>query len=125
MIMRILGMTVAVALLLCAPLLAQESSGSGPVNSLTVNPTQNQELTGTMGTETGQPNDVTPGSENMPNGLVPVTTNMMGSGSNGNTNQNVPGVSAKPKANSAAPKAETRPAHRSAHAQGKTRNSQK
>jgi hypothetical protein len=67
---------------------AQDSSGT--VNTLSVNPRQNQELTNTTGTETGQPSDVVPGSENQPNGLVPVTTTMQGSGSNGNMPQAAP-----------------------------------
>jgi len=48
-------------LLGCGIMTAQEQS-SGTVNSLSVDPQQNQKLSGSMGTETGQPNDVTPGS---------------------------------------------------------------
>lgn len=48
-------------LLGCGVALAQEQS-SGTVNSMSVDPQQNQKLSGSMGTETGQPNDVTPGS---------------------------------------------------------------
>ena len=79
---------------------AQDSSGT--INTLTVNPRQNQELTNSTGTETGQPSDVVPGSESQPNGLVPVTTKMMGSGSNGNMTQSTPG-SKPPSAKAAAP----------------------
>jgi len=49
-------------LLGCGMALAQEQSSSGTVNSLSVDPQQNQKLSGSMGTTTGQPNDVTPGS---------------------------------------------------------------
>jgi hypothetical protein len=42
--------------------LAQEQS-SGTVNSLSVDPQQNQKLSGSMGTETGQPNDVSRGAD--------------------------------------------------------------
>ena len=42
--------------------LAQEQ-GSGTVNSLSVDPQQNQKLSGSMGTETGQPNDVSRGAD--------------------------------------------------------------
>jgi len=65
---------------------AQENSG-GTINTLSVNPRQNLELTNSTGTESGQPNDVVPGSQGQENGLVPVTTNMGGSGSNGDMNQ--------------------------------------
>lgn len=76
--------TIAVMALFCGAMLAQQS---GTINTLSLNPRQNQELTNTTGTESGQPSDAVPGSENEPNGLVPATTNMAGSGSNGNTNQ--------------------------------------
>lgn len=65
---------------------AQESSG-GTINSLSLDPRQNVELTNSTGTATGQPNDVVAGSQGRENGLVPATTNMQGSGSNGNRNQ--------------------------------------
>jgi hypothetical protein len=42
-------------------MLAQEQS-SGTVNTLSVDPEQNQKLSGSMGTETGQPNDVSRGA---------------------------------------------------------------
>lgn len=74
---------VAGLLLLSAMAVAQD----GTVNYLSVNPRQNQELTNSTGTETGQPSPAVPGSENLPNGLIPVTTTMTGSGSNGNVNQ--------------------------------------
>jgi len=53
------------AALLCTCLLgsamaiAQDQTG-GTVNSMSVDPQQNQKMTGSMGTTTGQPNDVTP-----------------------------------------------------------------
>lgn len=49
-------------LLGCGIVLAQEQS-SGTVNSLSVDPQQNQKLSGSMGTETGQPNDVSRGAD--------------------------------------------------------------
>lgn len=49
-------------LLGCGMMLAQEQS-SGTVNSLSVDPEQNQKLSGSMGTETGQPNDVSRGED--------------------------------------------------------------
>jgi len=81
-----LRITAAVLGLMCGAALAQQS---GTINTLSVNPRQNQELTNSTGTETGQPSDAVPGSETEPNGLVPVTSNMVGSGSNGNMNQSV------------------------------------
>src|SRR4051812_22498702 len=77
-------------LLLSTIALAQSQSG-GTINTLTTNPRQNQELTNSTGTETGQPSDAVPGSEDEPNGLVTPTTNMVGSGSNGNVSQSTPG----------------------------------
>jgi hypothetical protein len=75
----------------------------GTINTLTVNPRQNQELTNSTGTASGQPSDAVPGSESQPNGLVPVTSNMTGSGSNGNMTQETPG--SKPAVANAAPEA--------------------
>ena len=88
--MRFLLSLLAAALLLSTLSLAQAQS-SGTINTLTTNPRQNQELTNTTGTETGQPSDAVPGSEAQPNGLVTPTTNMVGSGSNGNMTQPTPG----------------------------------
>jgi hypothetical protein len=82
---NVLQILIAVLGLLCSVAVAQQS---GTINTLTVNPRQNQELTNSTGTESGQPSDAVPGSSNEPNGLVPVTSNMVGSGSNGNMNQN-------------------------------------
>ncbi|HZP23231.1 MAG TPA: hypothetical protein VFB04_07280 [Terriglobales bacterium] len=79
-----LRITAAVLGLMCGAVLAQQS---GTINTLSVNPRQNQELTNSTGTETGQPTEAVPGSETEPNGLVPVTSNMVGSGSNGNMDQ--------------------------------------
>ena len=90
-----LRITAAVLGLLCGVVPAQQS---GTINTLSVNPRQNQELTNSTGTETGQPSEAVPGSEAEPNGLVPVTTNMVGSGSNGNMNQ-----SAQPNKRESAP----------------------
>jgi len=81
--MKALGTAIAILLLFTGVGMAQ----NGTVNYLSVNPRQNQEMTNTTGTETGQPSPAEPGSENMPNGLIPVTSNMAGSGSNGNMNQ--------------------------------------
>ncbi len=49
-------------LLGCGVALAQAQS-SGTVNTLSVDPEQNQKLSGSMGTETGQPNDVSRGED--------------------------------------------------------------
>jgi hypothetical protein len=67
---------------------AQENS-EGPINTLSVNPRQNAELGNYTGTETGQPTTGMPRTENQPNGLVPSTTPMTGSGSTTDT-QRVP-----------------------------------
>ena len=83
----------------------------GTINTLSVNPRQNAELTNSTGTETGQPSDVVPGSQSQPNGLVPVTTNMMGSGSNGNMTQSTPGT--KPPMPSTAPEAHSQSSRKS------------
>ena len=87
--MKLLINLTAAGLLLGGMALAQSSSGT--MNSLSTNPRQNQELTNSTGTESGQPSDAVPGSESQPNGLVPETTNMVGSGSNGNMSQPTPG----------------------------------
>ena len=79
-LMRIMSATMCLS---CGLLWAQ----NGTINSLSVNPRQNQDLTNSTGTETGQPSDAVPGSESQENGLVPVTGNMVGSGSNANTRQ--------------------------------------
>src|SRR4051794_37770350 len=67
---------------------AQENS-EGPINTLSVNPRQNAELGNYTGTETGQPTTGMPRTENQPNGLVPSTPPMPGSGSTTDT-QRVP-----------------------------------
>ena len=55
--------TVLCSVLLgCGMAVAQEQS-SGTVNSMSVDPQQNQKLSGSMGTETGQPNDVSRGAD--------------------------------------------------------------
>ena len=66
--------------------MAVGQEASGTINSITLNPTVNMELTGNMPTVTGQPNDYTIGGQTE-SGLVPVTTSMTGSGSNGNMTQ--------------------------------------
>lgn len=53
----------------CGSLVAAQSSGT--VNPLSSDPQQNQKLSGNMGTTTGQPNSVTPGSRNNPDGGNP------------------------------------------------------
>jgi hypothetical protein len=78
-------------LLLSCLAVTQSQSSSGTINTMTTNPRQNQELTNTTGTETGQPSDAVPGSEAQDNGLITPTTNMVGSGSNGNVSQPTPG----------------------------------
>lgn len=78
---------------------------SGTVNSLSVNPRQNADMTDSTGTESGQPTADVPGSANQPNGLIPVTSDMVGSGRNANVNQNV--AANKPTATSNANKPAT------------------
>jgi hypothetical protein len=78
---------IATALVSCGVLWAQ----SGTVNTLSVNPRQNQEMTNSTGTESGQPTNDVPGSQNEPNGLIPVTSDMSGYGSNGNMSQSTDG----------------------------------
>ena len=46
-------------------------------------------MTNSTGTESGQPTAAVPGSANQPNGLIPVTSDMVGSGRHGNVDQNV------------------------------------
>jgi len=101
----VLQIAMAVGLL-CGVGMAQQS---GTINTLSVNPRQNLELTNSTGTETGQPSDAVPGSENQPNGLVPVTSNMNGSGSNGNMNQAEAGAKSGP-TNGASAAVERKPA---------------
>ena len=100
---------LALAMVMSVTSVAQEDV-NGTVNTITVNPRQNVELGNYGGTETGQPNDVQPGSENEPNGLTPVTTKMMGSGSNGNMNQSVSGVNPNATRAAAQPPARSKPA---------------
>ena len=102
---KLLRFAIATMCLSWAALWAQ----NGTINSLSVNPRQNPEMTNSTGTETGQPSDAVPGSQNHDNGLVPVTSNMVGSGSNGNMNQPLAASTA-----AAAPNATTQP--------GQTRN---
>ena len=102
---NILQMSLAVLIVLGGTMLAQQS---GTINTLSVNPRQNQELTNTTGTETGQPSDAVPGSATEPNGLMPVTTEMLGSGSNGNMNQ-APSTAKGQSANRPAKAAEQKP----------------
>jgi len=65
--------TLACGVILSATLAAAQNSNGGTVKSMSTDPQQNQKATGTMGTTTGQPNDVTPGSNANPNGGVPST----------------------------------------------------
>ena len=80
---NVVRITVVLMCLSCGMAWAQ----NGTVNTLSVNPRQNLELTNSTDTETGQPSDAVPGSQNEENGLVPVTSNMTGSSSDGNLNQ--------------------------------------
>ena len=66
------AMTIAAA--------AQENSGGGTINTLSVNPRQNAEMANYTGTETGQPSDAVPGSDQQPNGLMPANTSISGTG---------------------------------------------
>lgn len=100
-----LGTAIAIALLSGISMAQQ----AGTINTLSVNPRQNQELTNSTGTETGQPSDAVSGSENQSNGLIPVTSNMVGSGNQGNMNQVVPTAKADSASSSAAPAQQTTP----------------
>ena len=86
----VLSLLSTMLLLSCLAVTQSQSSG-GTINSMTTDPRQNQELTNSTGTETGQPSDAVPGSEAQDNGLITPTTNMVGSGSNGNMSQPTPG----------------------------------
>jgi len=77
--------------LLVAGVLAAAQDSGGTINWMSSNPYQNQEMTSSMGSTTGQPTDLA-GERDLPSGLVPVTTTMEGSGSNGNLNQSEPAV---------------------------------
>jgi hypothetical protein len=77
-------------------LMAQQG---GTINTLSVNPRQNQELTNSTGTETGQPSDSVPGSANQANGLVPSTTGVTTFGGSGDRQ---PAPTAKPAASNTA-----------------------
>lgn len=99
-----LRMTVTLLCLSCGIAWAQ----SGTINALSVNPRQNIEMTNSTGTETGQPSDSVPGSQNEENGLVPVTSNMVGSGSNGNMNQPLASPTAAAATNTKAPAGQQR-----------------
>lgn len=94
-------------LLGCGMALAQEQS-SGTVNSLSVDPQQNQKLSGSMGTETGQPNDVSRGEDRNQQLANPSNSPISGQASSGSSSsshssatsaskQTVPG--GKPSAN--------------------------
>jgi hypothetical protein len=77
----------------CGVVLAQEQS-SGTVNTLSVDPQQNQKLSGSMGTETGQPNDVSRGADR--NAQVGNPSNRPIGGQSGSTtakNKQTPGGS--------------------------------
>jgi len=100
-----LRITVAVMCLSLGALWAQQS---GTINGLSVNPRQNEELTNSTGTETGQPSDSVPGSENQDNGLVPVTSNMGGSASQTNPNQPAAGSTAAAEPNATMQPGQTR-----------------
>ena len=109
-------LTCFAVLLLAGAAVAQ----SGTINSMSTNPRQNLELSNSTGTESGQPSDSVPGSQNQENGLMPVTSNMVGSGSNGDMNQDIrgtkpatPATETKPAAtNNATPSKNTKPAER-------------
>jgi hypothetical protein len=80
------GLFLGSCMLLGQNALAQNPNG-GTVNSMSTDPQQNQKMTGTMGTTTGQPNDVTPGSGAADALGNPTTRTMTGSDSNGNYHQ--------------------------------------
>jgi hypothetical protein len=101
---RILQALLVASLFLGASAINATAQQSGTINTLSVNPRQNVELGGYSGTETGQPSDAVPGSQNESDGLYPSGSSMLGSGSDGNAQQSVPGN--QPERRSA--KAETR-----------------
>jgi hypothetical protein len=110
-----LALFIAAILLSSCVVWAQDSSGT--VNSMSDNPYQNQEMTNTMGSTTGQPTDLG-GERDMPNGLVPSTTTMIGSGSNGNLDQSKPEVPSKAEQGRPAAGAKTNTAGRNNSARG-------
>jgi hypothetical protein len=92
-------------------LMAQQG---GTINTLSVNPRQNAELTNSTGTETGQPSESVPGSEDQANGLVPSTTEMSPPAGNRNGQPAATARSAAP--NTAA---QRRPAEKNARTQAR------
>lgn len=85
-----LRIILGAALVLAAFSLNAVAQDGGTINTLSVNPRQNIELTNSTGTETGQPSDSVPGSQNEPNGLITPNTAMSGGGTYVNLRQNVP-----------------------------------
>jgi hypothetical protein len=78
---------IMLGLLLGSCMAVAQNPSSGTVNSMSTDPEQNQKMTGSMGTTTGQPNDVTPGSDAATSLGNPTTRTMTGSDSNGTYNQ--------------------------------------
>lgn len=83
------------------------SQAAGTINSLSVNPRQNQELTNSTGTESGQPNDAVPGSQSEPNGLIPSTNDMVGPGGTADAQQSAPASKPAASANTSSGKAQS------------------
>jgi hypothetical protein len=104
MVKNILQIAAAFICLSCGVAWAQ----SGTVNTLSVNPRQNLELSNSTGTETGQPSDAVPGSQDQENGLTPNTSNMTGSGSTQDLNQNQSSPTAAAAPNRTNPPGQTR-----------------
>ena len=85
----------------CGMALAQEQS-SGTVNSMSVDPQQNQKLSGSMGTETGQPNDVSRGADRNQQMANPSNRQISGQpGSKASKSKQTPGGSPSANQNSA------------------------
>lgn len=78
---------IVLGLLLGGCMAVAQNPNSGTVNSMSSDPEQNQKMTGSMGTTTGQPNDVTPGSGAATALGNPQTRTMTGSDSNGTYHQ--------------------------------------
>ena len=83
--MKAIGIMAAILLGSCLSL--AQNPNSGTVNSMSTDPEQNQKMTGSMGTTTGQPNDVTPGSGAATALGNPTTRTTTGSDSNGSYHQ--------------------------------------
>jgi hypothetical protein len=78
---------IVLGVLLASWMVVAQNPNGGTVNSMSTDPQQNQKMTGSMGTTTGQPNDVTPGSNAATTVGNPSDRTMTGSDSNGTYQQ--------------------------------------